>query len=111
MSRVATDLNGRMHLGGNHITFPALAFEVPGATVVLQGTYGLSDSGMAFEGQLRTQASLSDVVGGVKSLFIKPFDWLFRRDGAGAVIPIRIEGTRDHPQFGVRIGAALTRGK
>jgi hypothetical protein len=66
---------------------------------------------MAFEGQLRTQASLSDVVGGFKSVFIKPFDWLFRRDGAGAVIPIRIEGTRDHPQFGVRIGAALTRGK
>jgi hypothetical protein len=100
-----------MHLSGNQITFPALAFEVPGATVALQGTYGLRDSTMAFEGQLRTQASLSNVVGGFKSLFIKPFDWLFRRDGAGAVIPIRIEGTRDHPQFGVRIGAALTRGK
>jgi len=111
MSRVATNVNGRLHLGANRISFSSLAFEVPGATVRLQGTYELRDSAMALEGQLRTQASLSNVVGGFKSLFIKPFDWLFRRDGAGAVIPIRIEGTRDHPQFGVRIGAALTRGK
>jgi hypothetical protein len=57
------------------------------------------------------QASLSDAVGGFKSIFIKPFDWFFRRDGHGTVIPIRIEGTRMHPQFSVRIGAALTRGK
>lgn len=111
MTRVATNLNGRLRLAGSHVTFPSLAFEVPGATVMLQGTYGVHDSAMAFQGQLRTQASLSNVVGGFKSLFIKPFDWLFRRDGAGAVIPIRIEGTRDHPQFGVRIGAALTRGR
>ena len=34
-----------------------------------------------------------------------------RRDGAGAVIPIRIQGTRDHPTFGVRVAAALRRGK
>ena len=111
MSRVATNVNGRLHLAANRIAFPALAFEVPGAAVVLKGSYAVRSSAMDFEGQLRTQASLSDVVGGFKSIFIKPLDWLFRRDGAGAVIPIRIEGTRDHPRFGVRIGAALTRGK
>ena len=111
MSRVATNVSGRLHLGANRISFSSLMFEVPGAAVRLEGTYELRDSAMALEGELRTQASLSNVVGGFKSLFIKPFDWLFRRDGAGAVIPIRIEGTRDHPQFAVRIGAALTRGK
>ena len=111
MSRVASNVNGRLHLGANRISFSSLAFQVPGAAVVLKGTYTLRNNAMALEGQLRTQAALSDVVGGFKSLFIKPFDWLFRREGAGAVIPIRIEGTRDHPQFGVRIGAALTRGK
>jgi hypothetical protein len=111
MSRVMTNLQGDFQLAGRQVDLSNFTFQVPGATVALDGTYSLADEGMAFEGQLRTKTSLSNFVGGVKSIFIKPFDWLFRRNGAGAVVPIRITGTREQPKFTVRAGAALTRGK
>jgi hypothetical protein len=111
LSRVATNLTGQFRLTAQSVALPDLSFDVPGATVLLDGSYTLPTQDMAFEGELRTEASLSNVVGGFKSILIKPFDWLFRRDGAGAVIPIRIDGTRDHPKIAVRIGAALSRGK
>jgi hypothetical protein len=111
MNRVVSDMSGTFRLASHAVTLEDLRFAVPGATVALDGRYETATQVMAFEGQLQMQASLSDAVGGFKSIFIKPFDWFFRRDGHGTVIPIRIEGTRMHPQFSVRIGAALTRGK
>jgi hypothetical protein len=45
--------------------------------------------------------------GGMKSVFLKMFDPLFRKDGAGAVVPIRVRGTREEPKFGVRFGKVL----
>jgi hypothetical protein len=111
VGRVATNMTGTFSVAAHEIWLPALSLEVPGATVVLSGTYGLQTQTMSFEGELRTQASLSSAVGGLKSILLKPFDWLFRRDGAGAVIPIQIRGTRGHPEFGIRLGAALRRGK
>jgi hypothetical protein len=50
------------------------------------------------------QASMSDAVGGFKSIFLKPFNPIFRKDGAGAVFPIKIEGTRQQPKFGLEFG-------
>jgi hypothetical protein len=109
--RVASNVTGTFRLAAREIWLPDVSFEVPGASVVLSGTYVLPTQAMSFEGELRMEASLSGAVGGFKSIFVKPLDWLFRRDGAGAVIPIRIQGTRDHPEFSVRVGAALRRGK
>jgi hypothetical protein len=109
--RVTTNVTGAFHLVAREVWLPELSFQVPGASVVISGTYELPTQAMSFEGEVRMQAPLSSAVGGFKSVFVKPFDWLFRRDGAGAVIPIRIEGTRDHPQFGLRVAAALRRGK
>ena len=51
------------------------------------------------------EATVSEAVGGFKSIFIKPFNALFRKEGAGAVVPIKITGTREEPKFGVRFGA------
>ena len=108
---VLSDLKGGFHFAAANMELADMSFSVPGAKVVLDGDYSLPTQELAFEGDLRTQAALSNVVGGFKSIFIKPFDALFRRDGAGAVIPIKITGTREHPQFGIRLGAALLRKK
>jgi hypothetical protein len=108
---VLSDLKGGFHFAESNMQLADLSFAVPGARVVLDGEYSLPTQELAFEGDLRTDATLSKLVGGFKSLFIKPFDPIFRRDGAGAVIPIKITGTREHPQFGVRLGAAFTRKK
>jgi hypothetical protein len=109
--RLTSSLAGAFQMAAREIWLPEVRLDVPGASVVLSGTYALPTQELSFEGALRLQASLSDAVGGFKSVFVKPFDWLFRRDGAGAVIPIRIQGTRDHPTFGVRVAAALRRGR
>ena len=48
-------------------------------------------------------------VTGFKSILLKPIDPLFRRDGAGTVLPINITGTVDMPAFGVDMKRVLNR--
>ena len=109
--RVLTNMAGGFRLGSGVMRLSNLTFQVPGATVALSGDYTLSGGALDLTGSLRMQTSMSKAVGGIKSFFLQPFNWLFRRDGAGAVVPIRVTGTRDKPSFGIRLGAALTRGK
>jgi uncharacterized protein involved in outer membrane biogenesis len=107
---VVSDLNGRFRLASGVLHFADLAFGIPGATVQLQGSYGLRTEALAFEGELRMQATISQAAGGgVRSVFLKLVDPLFKRKGAGAVVPLRIGGTRAHPKYGVDIGRALKR--
>jgi hypothetical protein len=106
---VLANLRGRFDLARGRVALQNLVFQVPGATVALDGTYGLTSEQMNFRGTLRMRASVSKAVGGVKSIFIRPFDWVFRRDGAGSVIPIRITGTRNQPKFGVEMGRVFRR--
>lgn len=101
---VMTNLTGRIDLSGGVARLTRVRFDVPGARVAIAGTYGLDNGALNFEGELRMDASMSEAVGGFKSFFLRPFNPLFREDGAGAVVPIRIEGTRDEPKFGLRWG-------
>jgi hypothetical protein len=43
---------------------------------------------------------------GVKSKLLKLVDPFFAKDGAGAVIPIRITGTKSSPKFGLNFHRA-----
>jgi hypothetical protein len=108
-ARVMANLSGRFTLERGLVSLSNLAFHVPGAAVALSGTYGLADEQMNFRGTLRMQASVSQAVGGFKSIFIKPFDRLFRKNGAGAELPIKITGTRQAPKFGVEVGRVFKR--
>ncbi len=105
MTHVLSNLDGRFTMGSGRLNLQDLTFEVPGASVNLAGTYTLASGDIDFEGTLRMQATVSQAVGGFKSVFLKPFDSLFKKDGAGAVIPIRISGTRDAPKFGLKMGS------
>jgi len=46
---------------------------------------------------------------GAKSFFLKLADPIFKKKGAGAVIPIKITGTREEPKFGLDLGRVLSR--
>jgi hypothetical protein len=107
MARVLTSLSGSFELERGMLTLRRLSFHVPGARVDLNGTYALDDGALNLEGTLQMQATVSQAVGGFKSIFIKPFDAIFKHDGAGAVVPIKITGTRDSPKFGVQMGKAI----
>ncbi len=106
---VVSNLNGHLRLQSGVAEFPRLSFGVPGAEVRLSGWYGLRQEQMDFRGHLRMQATLSQTTRGIKSLLLKPLDPLFRRDGAGMVLPIKITGARAHPRFGVEIGKIFSR--
>jgi hypothetical protein len=98
-----SDLRGSFHLEKGVIRFSSLTFIVPGAAIDLAGTYALHDGTLDFNGHLRLQAKLSQTVTGAKSFFLKAFDPFFKKDGAGAVVPITITGTRSKPTFGVSV--------
>jgi hypothetical protein len=107
---VASSLRGRFGLDRSVLTLRDVAFGLPGANVQVSGSYGLATGTLAFDGTVRLQATVSQAAGGgVKSALLKVVDPLFRRDGAGAVLPIRIRGSRNEPKVGLDFGRALTR--
>jgi hypothetical protein len=109
IGRVLTDLKGQFALVRGEVTLHNLTFAVPGATVHLDGTYGVGNGALDLHGSLAMQATVSQAVGGFKSIFLKPFDALFKRNGSGAVLPIKITGTREDPKFGLEMGKIFKR--
>lgn len=95
------DLKGRFILDNGIARFPSLAFTIPGAALDMSGDYGLHSQKLDFQGELRLEAKLSQTTTGFKSLFLKIVDPFFSGKGAGAVLPITITGTRQHPKFGL----------
>ena len=109
VSNVASDFKGHFTLADGTLHLPDLSFAIPGASVAVHGSYGLVSEQIDFEGAVRTQARLSQMTTGYKSLLLKIIDPLFARKDAGTVFPIHVSGTRAHPQFGVDLKGALSR--
>jgi hypothetical protein len=101
---VASDFGGRFKLANGVMTFRDSTFRVPGVSIALDGRYGLLDEAMEFHGTARLEAKLSQTTTGFKSFLLKAVDPFFRKKDAGAVIPIKITGTRDKPSFGLDLG-------
>ena len=107
--RVASDFEGRFKLAGGTLSLAALKFQIPGAAVHLDGTYGLRSEVLEFDGTLRMQATISEAAGGgIKSVLLKMVDPFFKKKGAGTVLPIKVRGTREQPKFGLDVMKALT---
>lgn len=107
---VMSDLKGRFRLQQGVLSMSTLTFAIPGATVNLQGSYGLKSEAIAFDGTLRMQATISEAAGGgMKSVFLKLVDPLFRSRNAGAVVPIKVTGTRKDPKFGLDVGKVFNK--
>ena len=108
-ANVMSDLSGRFRLQDGVMSFADLKFAVPGALVSLRGSYGLGSEELNFDGTLRMQATISEAAGGgMKSIFLKVVDPFFRKGNAGAVLPIKVRGTRSEPKFGLDVMKALT---
>ena len=98
---MTSDLDGRFVLRDGTLTLSSVRFEVPGASVNLQGRYGLVSGALDFTGTLQMNARVSETQTGWKALLLRAVDPIFAKKGAGAVIPIRITGTREKPEFGM----------
>ncbi len=100
---VASNVKGKFALARGVLRFGDLSFEVPGADVALTGSCNLRDRALDLAGTLRMQATVSQAVGGFKSMFLKLVDPFFKRRGK-TQIPIKIEGTIENPKPGLRLG-------
>ena len=107
--RVASRFTGAFSLARGTLTLPDLSFDVPGSIVRLSGDYQLLPETLAFTGTLFMDAKISETTTGVKHLLLKVVDPLFRRDGGGSAIPIKITGTRTNPSFGLDKGRVFSR--
>lgn len=83
------------------VNLPNLVYIVPGAEIDLSGNYDIDGGGLAFTGNARMQATVSQMVGGWKGALLKPMDRFFKKDGAGTRVRVHIDGTREDPHFGV----------
>jgi hypothetical protein len=110
-TRVSSNFKGTFRLGGGKLSIPDVTFDVPGAGVQLAGTYDLVPETLNFQGTLFTDAKISEMMRGYKRLLLKVVDPLFRREGGGAAIPIKITGKRDNPSFGLDKGRVFSRKK
>jgi hypothetical protein len=97
------DLQGRFILDNGVAKFPGLNFSIPGAKLDLSGNYGLHSEALDFRGELRLRAKLSQTTTGIKSFVLKAIDPFFKGKDAGAILPIKITGTRAKPSFGLAL--------
>lgn len=100
-SDVRSEMSGNFEMTGGYVVLPQLHYTVPGAMIDLKGVYGVENGALDFAGTAKMQATVSQMVGGWKGFLLKPIDRYFKKDGAGTLVPIHINGTRESPQFGV----------
>jgi hypothetical protein len=108
---VVSNFQGRFALGGGRLGLRELTFDAPGAKVQLDGQFALKPERLDFKGTLQMDAKISQTVGGVKGLLLKVVDPLFKREGGGSTIPIRIGGTAKDPSVGLDVRRVFNRGK
>jgi hypothetical protein len=102
---VASNMKGSFRLENQVMTFRSLSFDVPGAGVALAGTYNLQYQDLRFQGTLKLDAKVSEMVTGWKSVLLRPIDPLFEKNGAGTFLNILVQGDARHPRFGVKFGS------
>jgi AsmA-like C-terminal region len=101
---VESSLSGHASLQNGEATLTDLTFAVPDARAEMHGSYNLIDEKVDLHGTLKTDSQFTKVSGGgAKSVFLKPFDAIFKRHPQGAVIPVQLTGTYSDPHPGLEI--------
>jgi hypothetical protein len=101
ISDVLSAMRGDFNLHDGDLTISSLTFQIPGAAVHLKGDYGLESERIDFHGVARLRAKVSQTMTGWKRIALKPVDPFFSKGGAGTLLPIKMTGTRQKPEFGL----------
>jgi hypothetical protein len=99
---VISHMTGKFQMSNGKLALQDLIYTLPGATVKLEGVYTLDGKQFDFNGKVRTDAKLSQMVSSRwKALGLKAVDPFFHKHGAGAEIPVKVTGTNTAPKFGL----------
>jgi hypothetical protein len=107
IDEVASQMAATFSLQNGVFTYQGLSFKVQGAAVQLAGTHSLRSRAVDFSGVALLDATVSQTQTGYKSWLLKPFDPLFRKNGAGTRLAIKVAGTQDQPKIGLELGRTL----
>jgi len=89
---VLSSLEGQVEIRDGVVSTQRLTFALPGASANVNGYYNLSSGNVHLVGNLSMDSDISHVATGFKSLLLKPLIPFFRKDNAGALIPIAVTG-------------------
>ena len=93
---------GPFKLGGGRLALPDVSFDVPGARVELAGNYALKRETLDFKGHLLLDAKISQTQTGWQVAAAEGRRPAVQAEGRpGSAIPIKIEGSRNAPDFGL----------
>ncbi len=106
---VVSNFRGTFRTRDGTIHFSNVTFSMPGARVNLSGRFAMESEALDFRGTVRLDAKLSQLTTGVRSLFLRVVEGLFRHDDI-TVVPITIGGTADKPKVGLDFGKAIKGG-
>ena len=98
---VISNLAGHVEVHDGVAHFRELSFSVPGAFAKAHGVYNLENKEVNLHGTLRTEAQLSQMSTGFKSVLLKPLNVVFKKKHAGAEVPVHLIGTYQNPDFGL----------
>ena len=93
---VLSSLQGPARIENGIASTPHLRFRVPGAEATLAGTYRFHDDAVRLTGNLKMDTDISHTATGFKSVLLKPLAPFFKKNNAGAVIPIAVTGLPGH---------------
>ncbi len=99
IQNVPANFDGVFQLKNASMSFSALNFQVPGVQVEMTGAYSIGQQKLDFTGDARLQATVSQTQKGFKHWVTVPFDPLFKKHGAGTYLPLKVQGTTDHPKI------------
>jgi hypothetical protein len=77
---VLSYLRGNVSLKGGVAALSGVSFRVPGATATGGGTYNLITKRVDLKGDVSMAADASEAISGFKSVLLKPFNKMFRRN-------------------------------
>jgi hypothetical protein len=104
---VASRMATQFALRDGVFTYRRLSFNVQGASVQLDGTHSLRAKTLDLSGIVLLNATVSQTQTGFRSLLLKPFDPLFKKNGAGTRLVITVAGTQDQPKIGLQLGPTI----
>jgi len=95
------DLSGNVRLVHGIAVFSKLSASDGDASAWFRGNYDLTSERVNMHGQLTTEASLGKTTSGIKAVFAKALQPLFRKGKHQKVVPVKISGTYHKPSFGL----------
>jgi hypothetical protein len=95
------DLSGNVRVLHGIAQFSKLSARDGDASASFRGSYDLTNEHVNMHGQLTTEASLGKTTSGIKAVFAKALEPLFKKGKHRKVVPVKISGTYRNPSFGL----------